>query len=140
MLLCSRKYLYHFLQTKINSLVLLMFFATSGYAQNTPAYKDSLLNMNISPVVVSIKKKPVQLMTLHINPPAYKPYLVKTGGELMHWPNYPLTSGQIIARNRDWQRRNNQTVGEQIASDVIKNRVNALIYGRKIAPAVVPKF
>jgi hypothetical protein len=140
MLFYSRKYLYHFLQTKINCFVLLMFFATAGYAQNTPTYNDSVLALHFSPVVVSVYKKPVQIMTLHFNPPAYKPYFVQRGGELMHWPSYPLTAGQIEARNREWQRRNNQSIGEQIASDVIKNRVNALIYGRKTAPASVPKF
>jgi hypothetical protein len=71
---------------------------------------------------------------------SYKVYLKKPSKELMHWPSYPLTTGQIIARNAEWQRRNSQTVGEQIASDIIKNRVNALIYGRKTAPATVPKF
>ena len=78
-------------------------------------------------------------MTLHMNPP-YKPYVLRKGGELMHWPNYPLTAGQIIARQTEWQRRNNQSIGEQIASDIIKNKVNALIYGRKTTPAAVPKF
>ena len=79
-------------------------------------------------------------MTLHINPPALKKYVLRTGGELMHWPSYPLTAGQIIARNIDWQRRNNQSFGEQVASDIIKSNVNKLIYGRKTAPAAIPKF
>jgi hypothetical protein len=140
MLFCSHKYLYHhFLQRKINGLVLLMFFATTGYSQNTLIHKDSLLTLHISPLSLSTHKKPLQLMILHINPP-YKPYFVQRGGELMHWPSYPLTPGQIIARQSEWQRRNNQSVGEQIASDIIKNRVNALIYGRKTAPAAIPKF
>jgi hypothetical protein len=139
MLFCSRKYLQHFLQCKITAVVLLMFFATAGNAQNTPIYKDSLPALHFSPVAVTARKKPVQLMTLHINPP-YKPYFVKRGGELMHWPSYPLTTGQIEARNREWQRRNNQSVGQQIAGDIIKSRVNALIYGRKTAPAAVPRF
>ena len=79
------------------------------------------------------------MMAMHINPP-YKPFVLRKGGELMHWPNYPLTAAQIIARQADWQRRNSQTIGEQIASDIIKNRVNALIYGKKMPVAVVPKF
>jgi hypothetical protein len=78
-------------------------------------------------------------MTLHINPP-YKPFVLRKGGELMHWPNYPLTAGQIIARQAEWQRRNNQSIGERVAADIIKNSVNSLIYGRKNTPAVVPKF
>jgi hypothetical protein len=139
MLFCSHKYLYHFLQKKIIGLILLMFFTTACYAQNTLLHKDSLLTLHISPLPVATHKKPPQLMTLHINPP-YKPYFVQRGGELMHWPSYPLTPGQIIARQSEWQRRNNQSVGEQIASDIIKSRVNAFIYGRKTAPAAVPKF
>ena len=139
MLFCIHKYWGHFLQRKITGLVLLMIFSTAGYAQNTPLPKDSLLTQFISPVVVSIHKKPVQLMPLHINPP-YKPFVLRKGGELMHWPNYPLTAGQIIARETEWQRRNNQSIGKQIASDVIKNSVNSLIYGRKTSPAVIPKF
>lgn len=139
MLFCSNKYLQHFIQKNISSLVLLMIFSTTGYSQNTLLPKDSLLTPLISPVVVSLHKKPVQLMTLHINPP-YKPFVLRRGSELMHWPNYPLTAGQIIARQADWQRRNSQTLGEQIASDIIKNRFNSLIYGRKATPAAVPKF
>jgi hypothetical protein len=139
MLFYSNKYFFDLLQRKIIGLVLLMFFSTATYAQNTALTNDSLFIRPISPVVVSISKKPVQLMTLHIKP-AYKPYFVKKGGELMHWPSYPLTTGQIIARNAEWQRRNNQSIGEQVASDIIKNRVNALIYGRKTPPAVVPRF
>lgn len=70
----------------------------------------------------------------------FQAYLRKPSRELMHWPSYPLTTGQIIARNEEWQRRNNQSIGEQIASDIIKNSVNSLIYGRKSTPAKVPKF
>ena len=80
-------------------------------------------------------------MAWHINPPpAYTKYVAKRGSELMHWPSYPLTTGQIIARNEEWQRRNSQSIGQQIASDIIKNSVNSLIYGRKSTPAAVPKF
>ena len=64
--------------------------------------------------------------------------------ELMYWPNYPLTAAQIEARNREWERRNSHTIGHQIvsdiAADIIKNQINTLLYGRKITPAVVPKF
>ena len=139
MLFYSHKYLNYFIQRKITWLVLLMIFSTAGYAQNTPMPKDTLLTPLVSPVVVSIHKKPAPLMTLHINPP-YKSFVLRKGGELMHWPNYPLTAGQIIARQTDWQRRNNQSFGEKVASDIIKNRVNALIYGKKTPVAVAPKF
>jgi hypothetical protein len=139
MLFCSHKYLQHFLLKKITGLILLMFFSTAGYSQNKPLQKDTFYTMPINPLFFSHSKKPVQLMVLHMNPP-YKPYVLRKGGELMHWPNYPLTAGQIIARQTEWQRRNNQSLGKQIASDIIKNSVNSLIYGRKIAPALIPKF
>ncbi len=139
MLFTGKKYLQHFLQRRISLLLSLMFFSTAGYSQITLLQKDTLLTPLVSPVIVSIHKKPAQLMILHINPP-YKPFVLRKGGELMHWPNYPLNAAQIIARETEWQRRNNQTIDEQIASDIIKNRVNTLIYLRKTAPAVIPKF
>jgi hypothetical protein len=143
MLFYSNKYLYNLLQRKIIGLVLLMFFSMAAYAQNTLLTNNSLFILPASPVVVSISKKPVQLMTLHIKP-AYKPYFVKRGGELIHWPNYPLTAGQIIARQEQWQRRNDQSFGQKVAGDIaneiVRNKVNALIYGKKMPVAVVPRF
>ncbi|MBL7703212.1 MAG: hypothetical protein JNM14_13255 [Ferruginibacter sp.] len=71
-------------------------------------------------------------------------YKAARGGELMHWPNYPLTTAQIIARQEQWHRRNNQSTGKQIAgdiaSDIIRNQVNSLIFGKKMPVAVTPKF
>jgi hypothetical protein len=139
MLFCSNKYLYHSGQKNISSLVLLMIFSFAGYAQITPLQRDTAATFPLSPLFFSSYKKPNQPTAMHINPP-YKPFVLRKGGELMHWPNYPLTAGQIIARQADWQRRNSQTLGEQIASDIIKNRVNAWIYGKKMPVAVVPKF
>lgn len=139
MLFCSNKYLSHLGQKNISSLVLLMIFSLAGYAQITPLQRDTLATLPVNALFYASHKKPTQLMAIHINPP-YKPFVLRKGGELMHWPNYPLTTGQIIARQADWQRRNSQTLGEQIASDIIKNRVNAWIYGKKMPVAVVPKF
>ena len=135
----SHKYLCYFSQRKIIVFVLLMIFSITGYAQVTVRLRDTLITAPVNPLFFSSNKKPNQLMTMHINPP-YKPFVLRKGGELMHWPNYPLTTAQIIARQADWQRRNSQTIGEQIASDIIKNRVNAWIYGKKMPVAVVPKF
>jgi hypothetical protein len=139
MLFMSHKYLCYFSQRKIIVFVLLMIFSITGYAQVTVRLRDTLITASVNPLFFSSYKKPNQLMTMHINPP-YKPFVFRKGGELMHWPNYPLTAAQIIAREADWQRRNSQTIGEQIASDIIKNRVNAWIYGKKMPVAVVPKF
>jgi len=138
MLLCCNKYLTHFLQRKIAGIVLFTLFSTAASSQNN-LRKDSLLPAPLNPLFVSAYKKPVKLMTLHFNPP-FQPYVLKRGGELMHWPSYPLTTGQIIAMQEDWEKRNNRSIGEQIASDIIKSNVNRLIYGRKMPPATIPKF
>ena len=116
-----------------------MIFSVAGYSQYQLQPKDTTLLVHFSPLFVAALKNPYTLVIPYAGK-SYKVYLRKPSKELMHWPSYPLTTGQIIARNEEWQRRNNQTVGEQIASDIIKNRVNALIYGRKIPPAVIPKF
>ena len=137
--------MYHFMQRVSAGLILLIFFSIAVSAQNTPPLKDSLTNSVFNPILIAAYKKPAGLMTWHIKAPAaYTKYVARKGGELMHWPSYPLTTGQIIARNEEWQRRNNQSVGQQIASDVardiIKSSVNSLIYGRKPVPAKIPKF
>ena len=139
MLLCCNKYLYRFLQRKMAGSVLLLAFSSAACAQNTKQ-KDSLLPAPLNPLYISARKRPVKLMTLHFNNPPYKPYVLNRGGELMHWPSYPLTTGQIIAMQEDWERRNNRSIGEQIASDIIKSNVNRLIYGRKMPVAAIPKF
>ena len=66
-------------------------------------------------------------------------YIKPSKRELMYWPNFPLNAAQIEARNREWERKNKQSPGEQIASDIIKSYVNSLLYGKKPV-AVVPKF
>lgn len=140
MLFYRRKFSYSFIQKNVSSLVLLMIFSMPGYSQKIPSQKDSLAFVPVNPFYTYANKKtPALLMSIR-NRPAYKPFAIRKGGELMHWPNYPLTAAQIIARQADWQRRNNQTVGERVAGDIIKNSVNSLIYGRKSAPATVPKF
>ena len=139
MLFCSNKYLSHLGQKNISSLVLLIIFSLAGYAQITPLQRDTLATLPVNALFYASHKKPNQLMAMHINPP-YKPFVLRKGGELMHWPNYPLTAGQIIARQADWQRRNSQTIGEQIASDIIKSYVNSIISGKKMPVAVAPKF
>lgn len=140
MLFYSSKYLFHYLQKKIAGPFLLLIIAATAQAQDQPLLHDSLSSSAFNPLMVGAYKKPARVMVLHFNPPAYRKFVVKRGGELMHWPSYPLTAGQIIARNEDWLRRNNLRIGEQIASDIIKSNVNRLIYGRKPGPAVVPKF
>jgi len=137
----SGKYLYHFIQKKIIGLFLPLLFSVTTQAQEQPLPPASLVVPALDPLIVEAYKKPARVMTLRFNPPvAFRKYVVRRGGELMHWPSYPLTTGQIIARNEDWLKRNNLKIGEQIASDIIKTNVNRLIYGRKTGPAVVPRF
>jgi hypothetical protein len=135
-----QKYVYNHTQRKIAGLVMLMIFSSTARAQNTQTNKETVIPGTFNPLLVAAYKKPVRLMTMHNNPPHVVKYTAIRGGELMHWPSYPLTTGQIIARNEEWQRRNNTNVGEQIASDIIKNNVNKLIYGKKTPVAVAPKF
>jgi hypothetical protein len=139
MLFCSAKYLYRFLQRNVMGLVLLLPFSATGYSQYQLQQKDSSLYKNFNPIFVAAIKDPYQLMIPHVGK-SFKVYLRKPTRELMHWPSYPLTTGQIIARNEEWQRRNNPNIGEQIASDIIKSNVNRLIFGRKMPPANIPKF
>jgi hypothetical protein len=136
----SYKYLNNRVQRKIAALVMLMIFSGTARAQITQPNKETVITATFNPLLVAAYKKPVRLMTMYINPSHYKKYTAIRGGELMHWPSYPLTTGQIIARNEEWQRRNNKKIGEQIASDIIKSNVNKLIYGKKMPVAVAPKF
>lgn len=136
----SCKYLNNCIQKKIAGLAMLMIFSSTVRAQNTQPNKETVFPGTLNPLLVAAYKKPVRLMTMRINHPHYKKYTAIRGGELMHWPSYPLTTGQIIARNEEWQRRNNKNIGEQIASDIIKSNVNKLIYGKKMPVAVAPKF
>ncbi len=140
MLFYSCKYLSRSLQKKITGLFLLLIISATVQAQDDPLQQDSLSASPFNPLIIAAYKKPARMMVLHFNQPGYRKFVVKRGGELMHWPSYPLTTGQIIARNEDWLRRNNLRIGEQIASDIIKSNVNRLIYGRKTGPAVLPKF
>ena len=143
MLSGSNKYLYCFLQRKITNLVLLMFFSIAGYSQYQLQPKDTLLLKTFSPIFVAALKNPYKLIIPHAGT-SFRVYMKKPSRTLMYWPNYPLTNAQIEARNNEWERRSKQSIGTQIASDIandiIKNQVNSLIYGRKHAPAVTPKF
>ncbi len=58
----------------------------------------------------------------------------------MYWPNYPLTAAQIQARDKEWDRENNQSPGQQIAGEIMESAINNLINGRKSPVANRPKF
>lgn len=136
MLLCYSKYLYRFMQRIFIILVFMGAFTLTSSAQdnNSNVVKRSTLN----PLLISAFKKSVKPN------PMLSEYIKPRKHELMYWPNYPLTAAQVEVRYRESERRNKQTLGGQIlsdiTSDIIKNQVNSLMYGRKMPVAVAPKF
>ncbi len=132
MLFCCIKYLNHFLLKSVLSIGFIFAFAIAASAQIRDAnIVGSYSAMN--PLLLAAFKKPLKanpLLAEKIKPSRF---------ELMYWPNYPLTAAQIAARDREWERKNKQSIGEQIAGDIIKSYVNTLIYGKKPV-AAVPKF
>ena len=129
----SNRYLYLFPSKTILSIVLAMAFAPLVHAQNKLTATNSSPN-HLSPLLVSSFKKQVK-PAVDLNERFKSPK-----NELMFWPNYPLTYAQIETMDREWERKNNRSLGEQIAGDIIKSYVNALIYGKPYTPAKVPKF
>ena len=133
MLFTGTKYLSLFMQKILLNIIFIAAFSINASAQNNNVNSDSN-KIKLSPLLLSSFKKP-----LKVNP-LLAEKIKPTKFELMYWPNYPLTAAQIEARDREWQRRKKQTIGEQIASDIIKNQINSLIYGKKMPVAVAPRF
>jgi len=134
MLSGSKRYLYLFSRKTILSIVLAMVFASPAQAQNKlKASSDS--SRHLSPLLVSSFKKPVrpaENLNEHFKSPS---------NQLMFWPNYPLTAAQIEARQREWERRNSYSLGEQIAGDIAEAYIKSIISGINKKPvAVVPRF
>lgn len=136
MLLWCNKYFNHFLlrPVMITGLVFLFSMATSAQVYDANIVGE----LKYSPLLRAAFKK-----TLKTNPLLLE-YIKPKKHELMYWPNYPLTASQIDARNREWERRDKQTFGEEIpgdmTDDIIKNLVSTLLYGRKMPAANIPKF
>lgn len=137
MLSGCNKYLYHFLLKPIATVGFIFSFSIATSAQ---VYYNDVVGKypKMNPLLhVAFKKtvKPNPLLSEYIKPSKY---------ELMYWPNFPLTPAQVEARDREWERKNNRPIGQQILSDIssaiIKNSVNSLIYGKKMPVAVAPKF
>lgn len=130
-------YLTRFLLKPMVIIGLILSFSNNVSAQvyyNDVVGKYPLMN----PLLYAAFKKPLKpnpLLSEYVKPSKY---------ELMHWPYFPLNAAQVEARNREWERRNKQSIGQQIAGDIagdiIKNQVNSLIYGKKMPIAVRPKF
>ena len=132
MLFCCIKYLNHFLLKSVLSIGFIFAFVIAASAQIRDANIVGSYSV-MNPLLLAAFKKPLKanpLLAEKIKPSRF---------ELMYWPNYPLTAAQIAARDREWERKNKQSIGEQIAGDIIKSYVNTLIYGKKPV-AAVPKF
>jgi methylglyoxal synthase len=126
------KYLFHIKHKSTVIIGLLLIFALSTNAQQDHLTSDSntfplnpMLRLNYKPPL-----KANQQLAAYIRPSKH---------ELMYWPNFPLNAAQVEARDREWERENNRPLGEKIASDIIKNTINTLIFGKKPV-AAVPKF
>lgn len=137
MLLSCNIYWKHFLLRSVCCIGFIFAFAINSIAQ-TPAGGIPVKAPLLNPLLFSAFKKPLKAN------PLVSQYIKPTKYELMYWPNFPLTPSQIESRNRVWERRNKQTIGEQIVSDLahdmIKSSVNSLIYGKKMPVAVTPRF
>jgi len=131
------KYLTRFFMKPMVTIGFAFSFSSLASAQvyyNDVVGKYPLMN----PLLYAAFKKPLKpnpLLSEYVKPSKY---------ELMHWPYFPLNAAQVDARNREWERRNKLSIGEQIAGDIagdiISNQVNSLIYGKKTPVAVQPKF
>ena len=137
MLLCRHKYLTGFL---LKPLVTIGFIFSFSIAASAQVYYNDVVGKypKISPLLFGAFRKPLKpnpLLSEYVKPSKY---------ELMYWPYFPLTSAQVEARDREWERRNKKTIGGQIVSDItrdiIKNQVNSLLFGKKMPVAVPPKF
>ena len=136
MLLCH-KYLTRCL---LKSIVIIGFILSFSIAASAQVYYNDVAGKypKMSPLLFGAFRKPLKpnpLLSEYVKPSKY---------ELMYWPYFPLTSAQVEARDREWERINKKTIGGQIISDlahdIIKNQVNSLIYGKKTPVAVAPKF
>lgn len=112
----------------------ILFFALLLFCLQLPAQHNKLNTASpkkpLNPLVYSSFKKPMQVN------PLFQEYIKPTRFELMYWPSYPLTPEQIAARDRRYE----QSLGQQIVSDIIGTGINTLIYGKKMPPAKIPRF
>jgi hypothetical protein len=81
----------------------------------------------LNPLFVSTFKKQVKPV------PGLNERFKTPNNQLMSWPNYPLTAAQITYRDRQYD----QSVGQQIISDVAGSYINAILSGKNKKPVVV---
>lgn len=133
MICSSTKSLYTLLFKTVPVMLVILFSTLSVFSQNNTTY-TSTDTAHLNPFFYTALKKPIKTN------PLFAERIKPSKNELMYWPNYPLSAAQIDARQREWERKNNQPFGQQIASDIISNAAKNIIYGKKMPPATVPKF
>ena len=132
MLYGGNKYSDHLLQKSMLCFALMLFFMIPVSAQVEARIHTSQSNLN--PLLLSSFKKPVKAN------PLLAEYIKPGKHELMYWPNFPLNAAQIEARRREWERKYNRPIGEQIVGDMVNSYINFILYGKKQVVAVRPKF
>jgi len=131
MLYSNKKYYLLFLHKIIASTVVLLFCSLFTHAQNiTFRNKPVKHHYNtITAININSSVKVNARLTERLMPPK---------NQLMSWRNYYLTAAQIEQRDRN--KRLNQSIGRQIASEMLDSYINYLIYGKKSPVVVTPKF
>ena len=110
-------------------VVLLLTTAPSKAQESSPAAYP--YSFHINPILDQPAKR-----SFTASPNLNKHFNTQPKGELMFWPNFPLTAEQIARRDE----KLNQPFLQQVIDDVGSNVIKTIIYGRKKAPASPPRF
>jgi hypothetical protein len=131
MLYSNKKYYPLFLHKIIVSIVVMLFCSIFAHAQNITFRNEPVKHHYNTVTAINFNS------SLKVNA-RLKERLMPPKNQLMSWHNYYLTAAQIEQRDRN--KRLNQSIGRQIANDMLNSYVNALIYGKKSPVVVAPKF
>lgn len=131
MLYSNKKYYLLFLHKTILSIVVMLFCSLFTHAQNITFRNQPVKHHYNTITVININSsiKVNARLTERLMPPK---------NQLMSWRNYYLTAAQIEQRDRN--KRLNQSIGRQIANEMLDSYINALINGKKSPVVVTPKF
>ena len=125
MLFNRNKYACFSLKKPIVNILLIFSFGLAAHAQNDTLRKDTT-RFFIKPIPVTYSTDPIKPN------PKLNEHFRSPNNQLMRWPNYPLTAEQIEKRDKN----NHKTVGEQVATDVIKSYLKS----KKKPAATAPRF
>jgi hypothetical protein len=126
----AMRYSSFFLQKTILSIILIAGLNSLLQAQISVSKKDSSI-LHLNPLLVSALKNPLRPAT-GLNDRFRRP-----NNQLMSWPNYSLTAAQIMERDKKYD----QPVGKQIASDIAESYINSILNGKNKKPVVAaPRF